>query len=186
MIDSGVRPIRALRLIFGEPDSVFAARGPQVHASMEGEDSAQLLFFSQAGWQAHVLLGWTARRGDLPEYIVICEKASLHLWMNRGSMVVYPTEPLPVQRLMSKVRPHWLQEKLMSPRLEGRRVRLPGNDRTGHIGQMREFLRAVASGSAETGSALEARRDLETIFRAYDSMNSGRLLPLETREPVAV
>ncbi|PYT29277.1 MAG: hypothetical protein DMG57_12360 [Acidobacteria bacterium] len=36
VIDTGVRPIRAVRLIFGEPDSVFAARGPQVHASMEG------------------------------------------------------------------------------------------------------------------------------------------------------
>ena len=153
---------------------------------MEAEDSAQLLFFSQAGWQAHVLLSWTARRGELPEYIVICEKGSLHLWMNRASMVFYPSEPRPFQRLVSKVRPHWLQEKLMSPRMEGQRVRLPGNDTTGHTGQMREFLRAVASGSAETALAVEARRDLEIILRAYDSMNSGRPLPLETRQPVAV
>ena len=186
VIDAGVRPVRALRLIFGEPDSVFAARGPQVQASMEGEDSAQLLFFGHAGWQAHVLLSWSARRGDLPEYLVICEKWSLHLFMNRASMVFYPTEPLPFQRLVSKGRPYWLQEKLMSQRMEGKRVRLPGNDTTGHMGQMREFLRAVASGSAETASAVEARRDLEIIFRAYESMNSGRLLPLETRQPVAV
>src|SRR6266496_235887 len=168
VIDAGVRPVRAMRLIFGEADSVFAARGPQVHASMEAEDSAQLLFFSQAGWQAHVLLSWTVRRGDLPEYIVICEKGSVHLWMNRASMDFYPTEPLPFQRLMSKVRPHWLHEKLMSPRMEGTRVRLQGRDTTGHMGQMREFLGAVESGSAETASAVEARRDLEIIFRAYD------------------
>jgi len=39
-----------------------------------------------------VLLSWTVRRGDLPEYIVICEKGSVHLWMNRASMDFYPTE----------------------------------------------------------------------------------------------
>ena len=100
--------------------------------------------------------------------------------------VFYPREPRPFQRLVSKVRRHWLQEKLMSPRMEGQRVRVPGNDTTGHTGQMREFLRAVASGSAETALAVDARRDLEIILRAYDSMNSGRPLPLETRQPVAV
>ncbi|PYT22350.1 MAG: hypothetical protein DMG57_35625 [Acidobacteria bacterium] len=70
--------------------------------------------------------------------------------------------------------------------MEGTRVRLQGRDTTGHMGQMREFLGAVESGSAETASAVEARRDLEIIFRAYDSMNSGRLLPLETPQPVGV
>jgi len=121
-----------------------------------------------------VLLSWTVRRGDLPEYIVICEKGSVHLWMNRASMDFYPTEPLPFQRLMSKVRPHWLHEKLMSPRMEGTRVRLQGRDTTGHMGQMREFLGAVESGSAETASAVEDCSQSCFRLRSY-TPTAGRL-----------
>jgi len=186
LIDAGVRPIRALRLLFGEPEYVLAVRGPQVDAAMDGEDNVQLLLYGEAGWRAHVLLSWSARRGNLPEYVVMAEKATMHISMSENSLDSYPVDPPPIARLISKLRPHWLQDVLSHPRFERKRVRLAAADRTGHLGQIREFLTAAAAGVAPVDSALEARRDLEIITHAYQSMRSGAPVRLESHQLAAV
>ncbi len=54
-MDIGVHFVRAIRLLMGEPDSVFATRPMQVNTRMTGEDSLNVLFESRYGWQAHIL-----------------------------------------------------------------------------------------------------------------------------------
>lgn len=173
LMDAGVRPIRAMRLLLGEPESVFAVRGPQVNAAMEGEDNVHVIFSGEPGWKAHVLLSWAARRGNLPEYVLLTEKASLHMWMNAGHMDVYPAAPGGMARAVSHVRPYWLKDRLSRPWMERTRVRLTTTDVSGHSQQMKEFLTAIESGSASHESAQQGRRDLEIILQAYRSMEIG-------------
>ena len=45
-MDVGVHYVRALRLLLGEPDRVFASRAMQVNTKLSGEHSVQLLFSS--------------------------------------------------------------------------------------------------------------------------------------------
>ncbi|MGH9881984.1 MAG: Gfo/Idh/MocA family protein, partial [Pyrinomonadaceae bacterium] len=80
LMDIGVHYVRALRLLMGEPDSVFASRSMQINTKMSGEDSAQMLFSSRFGWEAHMLVSWSSQRGDLPDVVIAGEKGTIYLW----------------------------------------------------------------------------------------------------------
>jgi predicted dehydrogenase/flavin reductase (DIM6/NTAB) family NADH-FMN oxidoreductase RutF len=173
LIDIGVHYIRGLRLLLGEPDRVIATRAMQINPRMSEEDSVQLLFSSNAGWQAHLLLSWSSQRGHLPDIVIAGEKGTLHLWPRTRYIDYYPIAPLPLTRIVSEVRPYWLQEKLMSPRLQRTRIKLRGTDLTGYLGEMEEFLAAVAEDREPITSAEDGRRDLEIVLRCYDALNTG-------------
>jgi predicted dehydrogenase len=110
LMDLGVHYVRAMRLLLGEPDRVFASRAMQVNGKMSGEDSVQLVFSSHFGWQVHMLLSWVSPRGDLPDMIVAGEKGTIHLWSAAPFYDLYPAYPLTLTRLLSYVRPAWLGE----------------------------------------------------------------------------
>ncbi len=170
LIDIGVHYIRGLRLLLGEPDRVIATRAMQINPKMSGEDSVQLLFSSNAGWQAHMLLSWSSQRGHLPDIVVAGEEGTFHLWPGSRYVDYYPVAPLPLTRMVSQVRPYWLQEKLMSPRLQRTRINLRNRDQTGYLGEMEEFLAAIAEDREPITPADDGRRDLEIALCCYEAL----------------
>lgn len=173
LIDIGVHYIRGLRLLLGEPDSVTATRAMQINTRMSEEDSVQLLFSSNAGWQAHMLISWSSYRGHLPDIVIAGENGTIHLWPRTRYIDYYPVAPRPLTRIVSEVRPYWLQEKLMSPRLQRDRIKLRGRDVTGYLGEMEEFVAAVAEEREPATSAEDGRRDLEIVMSCYEALSTG-------------
>lgn len=170
LIDMGVHYVRALRLLMGEPDSVFASRAMQIDTKTAGEDSVQLIFSSKAGWEAHMLFSWASLRGHLPDIVIAGEKGTIHLWPGKSYLDLYPVDPPFVPRVLSLVRPYWLQEKLMRPEFGRIRVSLPEKEGSGYPGEFREFLAAVVEEREPASPPEDARRDLEIVLRCYDSL----------------
>ena len=150
-----------LTLLLGEPNAVFASRAMQIDTKISGEDSVQALFSSTGGWEAHMFLSWSSPRGQLPDIIVAGEKGTIHLWPGSSYIDLYPVEAPLIPRLLSCVRPYWLQEKLMRPRFGRVRISLPENQGSGYLGEIAEFLAAVAEERAPTSPPEDGRRDLE-------------------------
>jgi len=171
-MDNGVHYVRALRLLMGEPGRVFATSAMQVNTKVQGEDSLQVLFDSDFGWQAHMFLSWAAERGPLPDIVVHGEKGILHLFPRTPYFDFYPNAPTPISAFLSLVRPYWLQEKLRRPRQQRRRMRLREDDLTGYVYQMREFLSAVSEARPPVISPEAARRDLEIVLNGYQALES--------------
>lgn len=176
LMDIGVHYVRALRLLMGEPDSVYASRAMQLNPKMSGEDSVQLMFSSQFGWQGHLLASWSSQRGHLPDIVVTGEKGTLHLWPGAHHVDYYPVEPQLITRLVSLVRPYSLQERLMRPSLQRVRKTFADKDATGYLGEMQEFVAAVAEGRPPVTSPEDGRRDLEIVIRSYNSLASGGVI----------
>ncbi len=174
LMDIGVHYVRALRLIMGEPQRVFASRSMQINTKISVEDSVQLLFSSGYGWQSHMLLNWASPRGDCPDIIVAGEHGALHLWPGKPYFDFYPAAPTPILQLLSYVRPVWLQEKLMRPGLGRVRRKIPDADLHGYSTEVKEFLAAVAEGREPAGSPEDARRDLEIVLSGYQALNEER------------
>jgi predicted dehydrogenase/flavin reductase (DIM6/NTAB) family NADH-FMN oxidoreductase RutF len=178
LIDIGVHYIRGLRLLMGEPDRVFATRAMQVNTKMMGEDSVQLLFESRFGWQAHMLLTWSSQRGDVPDFVLAGDDGTLHLWPGRSYIDYYPAASRFLPQAISYVRPYSLQEKLFRPWMN--RVRLPIKDAdvTGYLGEMKEFIAAVAEERTPASVADDGRRDLEIVLRSYEALAAGTWIDL--------
>ena len=174
LIDIGVHYIRGLRLLLGEPDSVMASRAMQINTKMSEEDSVQLLFSSRAGWEAHMLLSWASYRGHLPDIVVAGEKGTLHLWPGARYLDYYPTAPSLKTTLAAQVRPYWLQEKLLRPSLQRRRIKLRDKDTTGYLGEMQEFVAAVAEQRQPASTGQDGRRDLEIVMCSYEALTTAK------------
>lgn len=174
LMDMGVHYVRALRLLMGEPESVFGSRAMQVDTKISGEDSAQLIFSNKVGWDAHLLLSWASMRGDLPDVVVEGEKGTIHLWPGRPYIDLYPVDPPLIPRVLSLVRPYWLQEKLMRPRLGRVRISTPEREGAGYVGEVQEFLAAVAEERNPSSPAEDGRRDLEIVLSGYEALSQGR------------
>ncbi|HYN26226.1 MAG TPA: flavin reductase [Pyrinomonadaceae bacterium] len=174
LIDIGVHYIRGLRLLLGEPDSVLATRAMQINTRMSEEDSVQLLFSSRAGWEAHMLLSWASQRGHLPDIVIAGEKGTLHLWPGVHYFDYYPVAPVLTTRIVSQLRPYWLQEKLLRPTLQRIRIKLRDRDVTGYLREMQEFLAAVAEEREPVTPAADGRRDLEIVLAGYEALASSR------------
>jgi len=170
LIDMGVHYVRALRLLMGEPDRVFASRAMQVNTKLAGEDSVELLFSSQYGWRAHILLNWASPRGHSPDLTIMGDGGTIHLWPGTAYLDHYPAAPRMLTGLLSIVRPYWLAEKLASPRMQLVRRRIASDDPAGYLAEVREFLAAVSEERAPASTAVDARRDLELVLRGYDAL----------------
>jgi predicted dehydrogenase len=179
LIDMGVHYVRALRLLMGEPDTVFASRAMQIDTKTAGEDSVQVIFSSKAGWEAHMLFSWASLRGHLPDIVISGEKGTLHLWPGKSYVDLYPVDPPFVPRMLSLVRPYWLQEKLMRPQFGRIRISLPEKEGSGYPGEFREFLAAVAEEREPASPPEDGRRDLEIVLGCYDALAQGRSVQLE-------
>jgi predicted dehydrogenase len=174
LMDIGVHYVHGLRMLFGEPDRAIASRAMQINTKMEAEDSVQLIFSSRYGWEAQLLLSWASDRGNLPDYVLLGSGGTLHLWPHEHHLDYYPVAPRSLTRLLSYVRPHWLQEKLMRPGLQRVRIPLRQADPTGYSWEMREFLTAVIEERSPALPPEEARRDLEIVLRCYEALESAR------------
>lgn len=173
LMDMGVHYVRALRLLMGEPSNAIASRAMQIDTKISGEDSVQVLFSSAAGWQGHMFLSWASTRGLLPDIVIAGEKGTIHLWPGTSFIDLYPIDPPFIPRLLSLVRPYWLQEKLMRPQFGRVRIKLPESEGSGYPGEIREFLAAVAEERAPVSPPEDGRRDLEIVLRCYAALSEG-------------
>lgn len=96
LMDIGVHYMRAMRLLMGEPHRVLASRAMQVDTRITGEDSVQLLFGSNYGWPAHMLLSWASPRGYGPDIVIAGEKAVIHLWPGASYLDLPPAAASPL------------------------------------------------------------------------------------------
>jgi predicted dehydrogenase len=179
LMDIGVHYVRALRLLMGEPDSVFASRSMQMNTKMSGEDSAQVIFSSSYGWEAHMLVSWSSQRGDLPDVVIEGDQGTIYLWPGAGFFDYYPVKPSSMTRMISYVRPYSLQAKLMKPSLQRVRIRLRERDYTGYLGEMREFVAAVSEGRNVVTPPEDGRRDLEIIISCYEALASRCIVSIQ-------
>jgi predicted dehydrogenase len=106
--------------------------------------------------------------------VIAGEKGTIHLWPGVNYLDLYPVSPSPATQFVSLVRPYWLQEKLMSPTLQRRRIKLGRRDMTGYLGEMEEFISAVAEERPPVTPATDARRDLEIVMSCYEALRTGR------------
>jgi predicted dehydrogenase/flavin reductase (DIM6/NTAB) family NADH-FMN oxidoreductase RutF len=171
LMDIGVHYVRGLRLLMGEPDSVFASRAMQIDTKISGEDSIQVLFNSKVGWEAHMLLSWSSLRGHLPDIVVAGEQGTFHLWTGTSSIDYYPVAPRFLPRLLSFVRPYWLQEKLLKPKMGRLRISLRDKEASGYLGEVREFFAAIVEDRQPVSPPEDSRRDLEIVLSCYEALS---------------
>ncbi|HAF23862.1 MAG TPA: hypothetical protein DCK93_13330, partial [Blastocatellia bacterium] len=171
LMDMGVHYVRGLRLLMGEPDSVVASRAMQIDTKISGEDSVQVLFSSEVGWEAHMLLSWSSLRGNLPDIVVAGEQGTFHLWAGTSFIDYYPVAPRLLPQLISFVRPYWLQEKLMRPKMGRLRISLRDKESSGYLGEVKEFLAAIVDERQPVSPPKDARRDLEIVLGCYDALS---------------
>ena len=179
LMDLGVHYVRSLRLIMGEPEQVYASRAMQIDTKISGEDSVQVLFSSSVGWEGHMLLSWASLRGHVPDIVVSGEKGTFHLWPGTSYIDYFPVSPPLIPRVLSYVRPYWLQEKLMRPQYGRVRVHLREKQTSGYVGEMREFLSAVVEDRPPVSPAEDARRDLEIVLYSYRALANRSLVQIE-------
>lgn len=170
LMDIGIHYVRAVRVLMGEPETVYVSKAMQINTRMTGEDSAQILFSSPAGWEAHLLCSWSTQRGMLPDIVITGEKGTLHLWPGARFLDYYPVEPRPLTRLLSYVRPYSLQARLIRPGMQRVRMQLPEKDGTGYLGEMQEFLAAIIEDRPPVTPPEDGRRDLEIVLHCYQSL----------------
>lgn len=182
LMDIGVHYVRALRLLMGEPDKVFASRAMQVNTKMSGEDSVQVLLASRYGWQAHMLLSWSSPRGHGPDLAIMGERGTIHLWPGASYIDHYPAAPRGLARALPYVRPSWLAERLAFPRLYRVRQQVRDEDPTGYLAEVREFLAAIVEERSPASGAVDARRDLEIVLRGYEALRLDAWVAVEPQE----
>lgn len=173
LMDIGVHYIRALRLLLGEPHTVAASRAMQVNTKMSGEDSVQLTFSSPVGWEAHMLLSWASYRGHLPDIVIVGDKGTVHLWPGTAYIDYYPVAPRSITKLISYVRPYWLQSRLRHPAQQRQRITLAEREGAGYVAEFREFLSAVTAQRPPVTGPKDARRDVEIVLCGYDALARG-------------
>ena len=170
LIDIGVHYVRILRLILGDPDRVLCCRSMQVNTKTSGKDSVQLLFSSKLGWKAHLLLTRSSERGNGPDVFLFGDKGTLYLWPSRQYMDYFPAlSPSSLDRF-PRLLPSWLGSEKILSLLQRKRRKLCSNDTSGYLTEVREFLAAIEEGREPASTPQDARRDLEIILCAYESL----------------
>jgi predicted dehydrogenase/flavin reductase (DIM6/NTAB) family NADH-FMN oxidoreductase RutF len=173
LIDLGIHYIRLLRVLLGEPARVIASQGMQANLRMEGEDSIQLLFESNAGWRAHFLLTWSSHGGPGPDVELFGEKATARFWPFTPYFDIYGLKKPEIWNLLPLVKPLWLREAIEKAAMPGRtRVHLPQDAGNAYSWEIKEFLAAIQENRPAVSSFADARRDLEIVQAAYRSIES--------------
>jgi UDP-N-acetyl-2-amino-2-deoxyglucuronate dehydrogenase len=183
-LDLGIHYVDVLRYLFGEPLSLWAAQPAQVDASLEWEDSAVASLRFPDGPVATVSVSWSAHRSpDVPNLEIVGEKGSLGLWFSKPYLV--HSSPLPPS--------HWAQRlkrtlpwrvsrrvgKLMPRELEQRLPVEPG-DLIGSRAVIEDFVSAITGGHAPAVSGADGLRDLRIVMAAYESIESGVALSIDS------
>lgn len=168
LLDSTVHYIRALRCLYGEPESVFATQ-----AEGYGSDNVTMLLSSPEGWRATVLQSWQASAGRVPDIIMAGTDGALKLWPENSELHLFPNRPNLLTRVVSNLRPWWLREFFRSLETQRIRIPLPQHDRMGYQAEIREFLRSIEEETPSQESALSARRDLEIALAGQLSLSTG-------------
>jgi predicted dehydrogenase len=179
-MDIGVHYVRALRLLAGEPSTVWAQQGMQTNTKMTGEDNLRVCYTGDAGWSADIFVTWSAKPGLLPDIAVLGNLGTFHLWPGTRYVDYYPAAGTLLAQRLEYVRPYSLQARLRRLSTDRVRVPVPGKETTGYVAEFREFLNAVVEERAPVTSAEDARRDLEIIGRTYEALAHGermRILP---------
>ena len=121
-----------------------------------------------------MLLSWSSYRGTLPDVVVAGDAGTLAMWPQKNYLEYFPVAPTTIMQCLSYVRPYWLQNKLMRPEWQRRKIRWKSRSNSGYVGQMREFLACVAESRPPATSAADARRDLEIVLHCYESLQQRR------------
>jgi len=172
-MDIGVHYVRAIRLLAGEPTTVWARQAMQINTKMSGEDNMRVCFSSDAGWTADVFVTWSAKPGLLPDIAVLGDRGTFHLWPRARHVDYYPAAGTPLTHFLDYVRPYSLQARLRRPSFERIRIRVPGQETTGYVAEFREFLNAVTQERQPVTPAEDGRRDLEIVERTYEALRQG-------------
>jgi predicted dehydrogenase len=173
LLDLGIHYVRSLRILMGEPDRVLATRSMQMNTKMEGEDSVLLLAESRFGWRASMLFNWAGPRAHVPDIVVAGTSGSLGLWPGSKHVELYPQGPGQISSFVDRIGLSPIIPAAISGMKTCRRIRVPGNDRTGYQTEVAEFLAAIVEDRMPEGPGEEGRRDLEIVMAGYQSLRTG-------------
>jgi predicted dehydrogenase len=91
----------------------------------------------------------------------------MHLFPGKGELNLYANAPGTISRLLDYVRPYSLQDKLRRPSQQRMRIKIKDSDKTGYLGEIREFLAAVTEERQPVTPPHDARRDLQVVLAGY-------------------
>lgn len=77
------------------------------------------------------------------------------------------------RRCCPSVRPSWLAEWLITPRMQRIRRTIPDDDCLGYSTETSEFLSAISEGRQPVTGAEDGRRDVEIVLNGYASLDAG-------------
>lgn len=181
LMDIGIHYIRALRLLMGEPTGVMATKAMQVNTKISGEDSIQTLFSSAYGWQAQMLLNWVSPRPGGPDIVIAGERGTLHLWPGDSHIDLYHGETSNLIGLIARANAR--VGGMLAKFSKGRaRRRLRDGDPGGYLGEIREFLSAVADDRPPTCGPEHGVRDVEIVARGYAALDRGEWISVPDAE----
>jgi predicted dehydrogenase len=177
LLDFAVHYVRAVRLLAGEPDSVFS-----ILTGTTAKENCTIVLSSRRGWQAAIILSWQNSTGRNPEIILSGTSGALKIWPLSNALDFYPSKPTFYTRLVSRVRPWRLREMLQSFESQRTRIRFNTTDRMGTKAQLQAFITAFHKNVSDVSSAVEARRDLQIVAAARHSLSTGTACNLSAHE----
>jgi predicted dehydrogenase len=115
---------------------------------------------------------------------VIGERGSLSLWFRRPYLL--HVSPLPSGHWSRRLKPllPWRLERRVHgilPQARRARIRVRGSDLIGSRALIEDFVRAITTGAQPAVTGAEGLRDLRVVLAAYESVASGRPVPITDR-----
>jgi len=152
-IDGGVHKVHFLRLLAGEPDSIYAAALPHGLSGFQGEDGLVMMCRWQSGTVGIINHSWTNSRRPQPAWVSVEG--------TRG-------------RIYFEIGAPWLRvEKGNSEQT----LQLDA-DHQGLTGMVEDFLDSIRQQRTPLVSGDDGVRDLALVLKAYESMNSGESIAM--------
>lgn len=176
LLDVGVHYVDVLRYLFGEPETVWAARPMQLATEMDGEDSVIASLTFGGGLIANLTISWSGHRSrDIPNLEVIGERGSLGLWFSRPYLV--HSAPLPASHWASRARRTlpWRVSKRIGrfmPRSLENRIPVPAGDLIGSRAIIEDFVDAITTGGEPAVPGIDGLRDLQIVITAYRALET--------------
>jgi predicted dehydrogenase len=184
-MDVGGHYVDVLRHWFGHPDLAWAEVPPHIHQGFEGEDSICVVLRFPGGPVASLQISWAGFRSpEAPNLEVIGERGSLSLWFRRPYLL--HVSPLPSGHWSRRLKPllPWRLERRVHgilPQARRARIRVRGSDLIGSRALIEDFVRAITTGAQPAVTGAEGLRDLRVVLAAYESVASGRPVPITDR-----
>lgn len=182
LLDVGIHYIDVLRFWFGEPERVWATSPPQINPEIGGEDSISAVLNFPNGPVANLRITWSGHPPPGMSTFELCaERGSLTFSYQKPWLT--HSEPLPPDHWSQRVqgRLPWRIERRLLPFLPKSRLRrLPveDDDKIGNRALIHDFVQAITCGQAPAVSGMEGLKDLRVVLAAYESLRSGKAVPL--------